>query len=620
MTYRPPSPFQLYHSVLDIALRAGAASPMDTVELLLEMLAFAKLGPDDRLPAFDDELTREGWSRARDTLTHQLSLPDTPGAAEGFAGRSPGLLEETRRAVASVAPIMAGQSGREFMAALLTFLAHAPQLGFRRTDIGHSAWPDYLDLLFKSLLDQPRNQSVYVPFDSSGWLALLLASGGTKVACELRSQQTARVFSLFAYLAGWPVEVRVADPMRAPAFAEGEWLTRFDSAAAVLTFGMRAKDEAAPDLYDRFPVRLLYGEGRQIAHMIAQTEGTVLAVAPEGFLFRPTGGERDYKEHLVRRGILSAVIRLPRSAFSPQANIQTSLLVLNAGGQSGGKVLFVDATDDLARKARERGEGIFATVQQIAALVRTRREGPVSVLASYDAISSNDFNLSVDRYVRSNDEQQVAALLAKAETALLGDVAEIIRPQSFPSDGTPPLHNFAEVALQDLTPDGGIALPAKRVEIDDRALAKVLRQRLEPGDVLLSVRGRIGATAIVPEIVLDHELSGWLASQAFVVLRLRKTRPLTPLALFRYLASPLAQTLLRPLATGSTVPMIAMGDLKKLPVMVPSAQTEEKIADDQRRLAALRAQITHLEREIETLSAGAWPMDGVQPARRRPKS
>jgi hypothetical protein len=64
--------------------------------------------------------------------------------------------------------------------------------------------------------------------------------------------------------------------------------------------------------------------------------------------------------------------------------------------------------------------------------------------------------------------------------------------------------------------------------------------------------------------------------------------------------------------------MIAMGDLKKLPVMVPSAGTEKKIADDQRRLVALRAQITDLEREIETLSAAAWPMDGAQPPRRRP--
>jgi type I restriction enzyme M protein len=211
---------------------------------------------------------------------------------------------------------------------------------------------------------------------------------------------------------------------------------------------------------------------------------------------------------------------LPRSAFSPQ-----TLPVLNSGGRSGGKVLFVDATDDLARKSRDRGDGISAAVQQIAELVRTRREGPGSVLASYDAISANDFNLSVDRYVRSDDEQQVAGILDKAETALLGDIAEIIRPQSFPSNGTAPLHNFAEVALQDLTADGGITSPAKRVEIDDRALGKVLRQRLEPGDVLLSVRGRIGATAIVPEIDPDHELSGWLASQAFVVLRLRKTRP-----------------------------------------------------------------------------------------------
>lgn len=606
MTYRPPSPVQLFQSVLEIAHRDGNASPLDVVELLLEMMAYVQSERPSRASAFDAELTRESWSRVRGMLDRKLSLNMPTGATERVIGHSPGLFEETRRAVEFVAPILKGPSSRDYMAALLGFLAHAPQLGFRRTDIGHAAWPEYLDRLFGALLERSRNRSVYVPFDSSGWLALLLASRGLKVACEVASEQTARVFTLFAFVAEWPLEVRVADPLRAPAFADDERLIRFDAAAAVLSFGLRARDESRADHFDRFPVRLLYGEGRQLAHMIAQTKGAVLAVAPEALLFRPTGGERDYKEHLVRRGILSAVIRLPRSAFVPQANVQTSLLVLDTEGRSGGKVLFFDASDDLGGKTR--GHVDLEAVEQVAAVVRAHREAGGAVLATYDEIADNDFNLSVDRYVRSDDERRAAAVLAIAETVLLGDIAEVIRPQSNPGDGVPPVHNFAEVALQDVRPDGNISTPVKRVEIDDRNLGKVLRQRLEPGDVLLSVRGRIGATAIVPPIMAGGE-SGWLASQAFVILRLRKTSPLTPLALYRFLVSPLAQTLLRPLSAGTTVPMIAMGDVKKLPVMVPSAETEKRIADEQLRLTELRAQVSKLEREIEDLSARSWPMD-----------
>ena len=191
-------------------------------------------------------------------------------------------------------------------------------------------------------------------------------------------------------------------------------------------------------------------------------------------------------------------------------------------------------------------------------------------------IAAKESNISVDRYVRSEEEQKVERVLGAAKTVELNDIADIIRPQSFPTDQIEQTQTFAEVGLQDIQSDGSITQPAKIVEIDDRSFGKIIRQRLEPGDVLLSARGRIGAVGIVPEIKAQESMAGWLASQAFVILRLRETSPIKPLTLYRYLASPLGRGLLQSLSTGATVPMVSMGDVKKLRIIIPTDENKRK--------------------------------------------
>jgi type I restriction-modification system DNA methylase subunit len=360
-------------------------------------------------------------------------------------------------------------------------------------------------------------------------------------------------------------------------------------------------------------MRFIYGEAQQLAHLLAHTDGRAAVVMPEGFLFRTTGAERDYKAQLLRRGVLSAVIRLPRSAFSPYANVQTSLLLFETQGTGKGDVMFVDAAEVLARKqARRKGiEGPEAPVQQVAATVRARKATPNSAVATYEDIASNDFNISVDRYVRTEDEQRIAHLLDKANTVELIDIAEIVRPQSFPPAETEHTHTFAEVGLQDVKPDGSILRPTKLIQIDDSSLGRVMRQKLEPGDVLVSVRGRIGSVGIVPAIETGETPIHWLTSQAFVVVRLRNTSPIDSLALYRYLASPLGQGLLQSLNTGTTVPMISMGDLKRLRIMVPTAEERRDIERQYEKLLKLKSQITQLERLAEELNAASWPMTKI---------
>ncbi len=598
--------FALYSRLTDVWRRSNLASPADGIECLLEMLAFHRLSGTGDMPDFNAELTEKSWQRVRDCLTEQLRLPAP--ATSYSAISSPALAEEIRRIVGDATAEMDEGEEVDFMSPLLDFLAFAPQTGLRRTEIGQSKFSETLPNLFLELIEATPSSTHYIPFDSSSWLPLLMARNGCNVFCELQSAQSARISALFASLAKWPLDVRQADPLSRPSYLEGDRLRRFDYAVAVLSFGLRSKNDPDRDIFGRFPMRLLYGEARQLAHLLAQADKQVLAIAPEGLLVRTTGGERDYKEHLVRHGVLSAVLRLPRSTFSPQANIQTSLLILDARGRPQNDVLFVDASGILGNRLVLSKSQQECRSQEISEVVRGRKVSDISVVATYEDIAANNFNISVDRYIISDDERKVAHMLSSAQAVELGDIAEVIRPQSIPSDATDEGVSFAEVGLQDIQPDGSISDPAKHIEIDGHRLAKARRQQLQPGDVLLSARGRIGTVAIVPETIDKSGSKGWLASQAFVILRPRATSPLTVTALYRYLSSPLGQTLLSSVASGATVQMVSIGDIKKLRVMVPSREAQARIAAEQEHIEALHAQIKSLEREVELATATAWPM------------
>ena len=103
-----------------------------------------------------------------------------------------------------MAPVSSPARPGPYVHELLQYLVHAPQTGLRGTELGGFAWPDYLIQLFAAFLDRAHTDPVYVPFDSSGWLPLLLAAAGWPVNCEVSHPQIARIFSLFAFL--WRLE------------------------------------------------------------------------------------------------------------------------------------------------------------------------------------------------------------------------------------------------------------------------------------------------------------------------------------------------------------------------------------------------------------------------------
>ena len=591
--------------------RDAGARPLVVIETLLEMLAIRSHG--SKLLEDNDELTLRGWERHRIKLADELELPPPSGGLERFADNVPGLLEQTRRTVSQLLTGTSNSGVKDLVAGLLNILVSAPQWGGRSVALGHFTWTEYLPDLLIRLLGKPRTDPVYCPYESSGWMPLLLARAGWSVDCELPDPQIARVLLLFAFLNNWKIRARVGDPIRRPSWVNGDALHKFKYTVAITSFGLRLRDETFRDHYHRFPVRFYQGEAAQVAHLIAHTSGRVLVVVPESFLFRTSGGEREYKEKLVRSGMLSAVVRLPRGTFSPNTSVQSSLLIFETEGARKRDVLFFDASDDLGRRRSQERERVAGhEIEQIASIVRDRHETPIAAVRTCDEIAEQEFNISVDRYIHSEEKQRIASALDEEKTVELKDLAEVIRPQAVPGKaGGEGTRAFFEVSLQDVQPDGSIRQPGKIIHIEDLNLSKVVRQKLEPGDVLLSIRGRIGTVGIVSDIRNDSDSVNWIASQAFAILRLRSNSPIKPLALYRYLSSPLGKGLLQSLATGTTVPMVSMGDIKKIKIMIPSAAEQREIERQYEKIIKLRSQISQLEMIVYELNSEMWPMTKV---------
>jgi hypothetical protein len=139
-------------------------------------------------------------------------------------------------------------------------------------------------------------------------------------------------------------------------------------------------------------------------------------------------------------------------------------------------------------------------------------------------------------------------------------------------------------------------------------LAKVRQHLLEPGDVLLSIKGSLGKVAVVQD--LEHDT---VPGQAFCVVRLRPNAPITPTALVQYLRSAVGQTLLNKAGQGAVVSFMPMGEVKGLPIVIPHHSELKRAETLEEESVALNRELGELSRRLQRLSREGW-MEDLPPA------
>jgi hypothetical protein len=357
------------------------------------------------------------------------------------------------------------------------------------------------------------------------------------------------------------------------------------------------------------PAAIRDSEARRVFAAHQRCSGTTYALVSPGIAFRTSKDLEYFREELVKRNWLDAVIALPSGA-NAATSLDGLLLVLKRDRESGAAVLMVTAQELLTPRKGKSSRKVWNQdgAEELAKLLNQRTDNSYARLISAKELEANGFSFQVSRYLHTEDVLVLQRYLDSRTTVQLGDLAEIKRPVASLSrkedDGT----EVREVTPGDIDDSGQLRQASKRIRLPEAALAKGRQQLLEPGDVLLSIKGGLGKVAMVQD--LEHPT---VPGQAFCVIRLRPNAPLTPAALVQYLRSAVGQSLLDKAGQRPDVAFVPMGEVKSLPIVIPNASELQRAEVLEEESVALSREVELLSRRLIKLSRRGW-MDDLPPS------
>ena len=355
----------------------------------------------------------------------------------------------------------------------------------------------------------------------------------------------------------------------------------------------------------------LTAETLSILHALENHETRTLILVGEGELFRMVGAEAVVRRHLVETGRLTAVMGVPPSLFYTSTMVKLGLLVLAGESFAREQVRFVDiGHKELSyRGTRGRFEFNFDTGTGTADLI----SGPAPTDKTmgrdvgYEEICKHNFVLTPDRYLNAGLRDRINTLLRDADAAALPDVVEMIRPanlqKSLEDDYT-----IFEASPGDVGERGYLKQPSRFFTVDRATYTRALNQKVQPGDVLLSIKGTIGVVGLVPEDVpREGDMAIWTAGQSLMILRPKKRSGMDPITLYEYLTDETVQEFIKSLAGGSVIQNLAMKDLKVFPIPIPPKQIMEDVQARFKARQALLDEVAEIQRRIAEERAKQWP-------------
>ena len=138
-------------------------------------------------------------------------------------------------------------------------------------------------------------------------------------------------------------------------------------------------------------------------HMLSwlSPKGTAAIVEFPGVLYRG-GAEQKIRKYMIDNNFVDTVIQLPPDLFFG-TSIATCILVLKKN-KLDNNILFVDASNEFIRNTN-KNKLSEENINNIISLLKDRKSVEnKSYLATYKEIKDNDFNISVNSYLKANTE------------------------------------------------------------------------------------------------------------------------------------------------------------------------------------------------------------------------
>ena len=299
--------------------------------------------------------------------------------------------------------------------------------------------------------------------------------------------------------------------------------------------------------------------------------GRAVVAIPEGTLFRD-GPTKSIRRWLLENFEVEGVVSLPPGTFAPATTIKANLLVLRKAkptrsvrfcvvhaleGVRQRSLLGAESAAEITRRFRNDDDSVDAWSVPVESIVERNCE-LVAKRTGADALAAC--------------LNKVLAIADDARIVDLGSVATVFQGRHYDRDrvtDTPVTapQSLGIVRIGDLR-NGIVHAPSQFLVTDDEQ-----HTLLEEGDVIVSVSGTIGKTAIV-----RNPSEQLIASRGIGVIRLNKG--LSPEFVVSLLDSAAYQDWLKGHANGSTIQHLTVRSLRQLPIVVLSADLQERIVTE----------------------------------------
>jgi len=302
-----------------------------------------------------------------------------------------------------------------------------------------------------------------------------------------------------------------------------------------------------------------------IEHLLACTTNKIAAFLPMGLSFKD-GLVKQFREYLIENNLVETIVQMPPHMLGDNKK-DYFLIVLNKN-RSEKNVLFVNLMHERFHNKRSRKVNL-AAIEKIGefCLERTTEKDLSKKLVPIEDIIAADYSFSADRYLTAS------AISNPVQTTVkLPGIAILRRSQIIP-----PFKNgrkVYEVIPADL-PMAGFINDGKEKHVDV-ASKTYETYRLEPLDVILSVKGIVGKVGIIKPDAED-----FIASQAFHIIRilnpdrLSKTRDAK--YLYMFFKSTYGQSLLSSVTSGNLSPQIPVSAINKMEIPWPKLEIREAV-------------------------------------------
>ena len=343
-----------------------------------------------------------------------------------------------------------------------------------------------------------------------------------------------------------------------------------------------------------------------------KSQGRAGIIVPEGVVFQSANAYKNLRKMLVEENYLYAVISLPAGVFNPYSGVKTSVLLFDkALARRTDKILFVKMNNDgfdlgAQRRPIEKNDipVVVDIVKRFSSCVATETEGDfvdeigVSSVVSKSRIAEKDYILVGDRYAISDKFNAIYP------TVKLGEISTLI------TKGTTPTtlgFDFVREGIRFIKIENiGINNKLAQGEynyITHECNNALKRSQLQENDILFSIAGALGRTAIINKEFLPAN-----TNQALAIIRLKDKR------LVKYvwwlLSNDIIKAKLSKLKAGVAQFNLSLQQISNIEIPLPPLEVQEKIVaeleDQERKIKEYKSKIIDCEKKINEKINEIW--------------